>query len=746
VLVATAVLLVASILVGTVAIGQRDRAERAGAVATARELAAAASANVDVDPERSILLALEAVDRARSAGGTVLPEAEEALHRAVTASRIELRVPGVGGRLDWSPDGTVFVTEGPQDSGVVDIRDAKTGESLRSFHGHDGDIIDVAFNHDGTMLATTGADGTARIWDPTTGRELRTVPGLGGVLGPSFSADGSLVAAAWTDEGVVRVMDVATGRMVREFDSVSWPEVTSFDPTGPRLAISSGYEPLAVVVDLGTGADVLTLKGHLQWLSDVSWSPDGASIATAGIDGSTRIFDARTGRQRSALHSRAGHVYGLDWSPDATRLVTANSDGTARVWLVTERGPLEEVRLSAQDTRKGITGVAFSPDGTRVMTGDVAITAAKVWDVSINGDAEIANLPAVAIASGAVDFASDGRYLAASGAAGSVTVWDARAFTRVQTLGAPTASSRAPTRAGATGAPPLASGAEAFAIDVSRDGRLVAAARLDGSVRVWDSETGRDAFTVDPGPTVPGAPWMDVAWSPDGDLLAVAANDGSTGRVTILDRSGRVVRVLPVERGIVVGSVAFSPDGEQLITTRGSTMQADPEDDQVVIWDWKARDIERTIAAPAGKAVPSPTGHLIAAAAQDQGPLPGGSVDVWDSATGRRVATLAGYAGVLDLAFSPDGSRLATASHDGTVRIWDPSSGKQLLVLRGHGALVSSVAFSRDGSRLASVGEDGTVRLWALDLDDLVDIAEREVTRTLSDQECQQYLHIGHCP
>jgi WD40 repeat protein len=215
--------------------------------------------------------------------------------------------------------------------------------------------------------------------------------------------------------------------------------------------------------------------------------------------------------------------------------------------------------------------------------------------------------------------------------------------------------------------------------------------------------------------------------------------------VTIVDRSGRVVTVLPVERGIVVGSVAFSPDGGQLITTRWSTMQADPGG-QVVIWDWKARDIERTIATPAGKAVPSPTGHLIATAAQEQGPLPGGSVDVWDSATGRRVATLAGYTGVLDLAFGPDGTRLATGSQDGTVRIWDPSSGKQLLALRGHGALVSSVAFSPDGSRLASVGEDGTVRLWALDLDDLVDIAERKVTRTLSDQECQQYLHLKHCP
>ena len=149
-------------------------------------MAAAAVANLDVDPERSILLALAAVDRTDSADGTVLPEAEEALHRSVTASRIVLRVPGVGGLLDWSADGSTFVTEGPEDSGMVDIRDAETGESLRSFRGHDVDVNEVVFNHDGTMLGTVGDDGAARIWDPTTGEEVHAVefPDDGQVWGP----------------------------------------------------------------------------------------------------------------------------------------------------------------------------------------------------------------------------------------------------------------------------------------------------------------------------------------------------------------------------------------------------------------------------------------------------------------------------------------------------------------------------------------------------------------------------------
>jgi WD40 repeat protein len=291
------------------------------------------------------------------------------------------------------------------------------------------------------------------------------------------------------------------------------------------------------------------------------------------------------------------------------------------------------------------------------------------------------------------------------------------------------------------------SGADVFSVDVSRDGRMVATARFDGSVRVWDAETGEDAFTVDPGPTVPGTTWMDVTWNADGDLLAVAANDGSTGRVTIFDRSGRILTVLQEDFGTAVGSVAFSPDGDQVITTRVPVVPyPGPDDGQLVIWDWIEGTVKRTIATPAFIAAASPTGHLVAATNRLSTNLSGETVDVWDTANGRRVATLAGNTGgTMALAFSADGSRLATANADGTVRIWDPHSGQQLLALRGHNAMATSVSFSPDGSRLASVGADGSLRVWALDLDDLIEIAENELTRTLTDQECQQYLHAPRC-
>src|SRR5205823_4257047 len=107
----------------------RSRAAHEARLATARELAAASVANLQTDPELSTLLALEAVKQTRSADGQVLPEAEEALHRAVTSSRIVTTVPGLGGAVDWGVRGQ-FMATGTKQTGMVDIRDAATGRSV----------------------------------------------------------------------------------------------------------------------------------------------------------------------------------------------------------------------------------------------------------------------------------------------------------------------------------------------------------------------------------------------------------------------------------------------------------------------------------------------------------------------------------------------------------------------------------------------------------------------------------------
>lgn len=131
----------------------------------------------------------------------------------------------------------------------------------------------------------------------------------------------------------------------------------------------------------------------------------------------------------------------------------------------------------------------------------------------------------------------------------------------------------------------------------------------------------------------------------------------------------------------------------------------------------------------------SQDGRLLAEA------VPGGDIAVHDVDTGRQVRVLAGHVGqVWDLDVSPDGRLLVSTGQDATLRLWDLRTGAQRLVLRGHSSVVLTGRFSPDGSRLASTSGDGTVRVWAVDLDDLMAMAQAKLTHTLTDDECRRYL------
>jgi WD40 repeat protein len=167
--------------------------------------------------------------------------------------------------------------------------------------------------------------------------------------------------------------------------------------------------------------------------------------------------------------------------------------------------------------------------------------------------------------------------------------------------------------------------------------------------------------------------------------------------------------------------------------------RGDPGTGRVKIWDWEQGALVRTIDRDAQRIAFDPSGSRIAMVSSE------GLAEIWNVDTGIRVAELAGRSGGLNaLDYSPDGSLLATAGLDGTVRLFDGQTGSERLVLRGSGCSVDEVAFSPDGNMLAST-TCGGVRIWAIDIDDLLEIAGRNVTRTLTDEECRQYLHIDRC-
>jgi WD40 repeat protein/DNA-binding SARP family transcriptional activator len=711
-LAAIAVALVVALAGGFVAIDQRREARQERRTATARELAAAAAADLTTDPERSILLALAAIDATRSSGGTVLPEAVAALHRAVTESRVVMNVPGIGGSLDWSPDGRFFVTEGPEESGLVDIRDAATGKSVRSFKGHDDDVNQVAFSNDSSMLATTGDDGAVRIWKVGTGAELlevRSGPVRDNpVRGASFSGDGDRLTAAWPD--AVRIIDVASEEVIATIaaDNASG---TAFSPDGERVAIGTFGDGTTTVIDAASGAELLAIAGRSEAF-DLEWSPDGRSLAIARAEGTAEIFDAASGELELTISGHTALVWGVDWSPDGSRLATVSDDGTALVSEIADGGARELFSFSAQDTANGLIGVAFSPDGEQLMTGDLGITAVKVWDLSRSGGAEWANIE------GFARFTSDGRSLLVRGAKGRINVLDLA-----------TGEVRA-----ARGLRRLELGDEWF--DTSPDGELLVSFGPDG-LEAWDASTGADRFTI-PIDEVAGINGM--AWGSGRGRLAVSFDTSRSGKVVVYDRAGHELATRHEAADQIINSLSFSPDGRFLATTRSGLRTVDPTNMPVTIWDWANDKVVRTIDTSAALVRYDPMGDRIATSR-----LVEGTAEIWDVRTGRRLVTLSVAAAIRDLAFSPDGSTVATGHTDGTIRLWDAGTGRQQLLLQDHEGEVDGVWFSPDGSKLATLGGEGLVRVWALELHDLIAIAEKRLTRGFTAAECRQYLHVERC-
>ncbi len=193
------------------------------------------------------------------------------------------------------------------------------------------------------------------------------------------------------------------------------------------------------------------------------------------------------------------------------------------------------------------------------------------------------------------------------------------------------------------------------AVVFSPDGKLVASASSDNTVRLWDSSTGATLQSLEGH----SDPVSAVVFSPDGKLVASASSDKT---VRLWDSStGATLQTLE-GHSAWVNAVVFSPDGK-----------------------------------------------LVASASSDA------RVRLWDSSTGATLQSLEEHLYLVnDVVFSPDGKLVASASQDTTVRLWDPSSGATLQTLEGHSHSVNAVDFSPDGKLVASASKDGTVRLWDL--------------------------------
>jgi RNA polymerase sigma factor (sigma-70 family) len=618
---------------------------------------------------------------------------------------VRFRHPGGVNALALSPDGRSLATTGSHGGLLWEASTGKPGPTLLTAHNNymaaqnllafSPDSQKVFHIHEGVLSARNRATGRVEWVMPIEGgQNLHSV---------HPSPDGKFLAVG-TDVGV-QVLEIATGRVV-------WQ--TKNGPDAPRLKKDRMGDRLVSLIPFSQGV----------------FSPNGEVVAVHASDApqTLRLLDSANGKELRRIELD-GRLFQFTFSTDGKHIATTERENAVRVYETATGRRIHSWALKLTNPYENYTcAVAFAPNGKTLAVG-ATDNLVHLWDLETGR--ELTPLRGHSWYVTGLAFDPKGQWLYSTGWDGSIRRWDTTTWREKLVT------------------PDTATGAVAR----SPAGPIVVWEGDGGVLHVGDATTGKKHRTLTGNP----AGFSDLAFSPDGSILAAGGNDLS---VQLWDMAaGKLLRQWSWPKGkdphTCVERLAFTSDGKILATVsfrsnevvlwdvktgerRGQVQHKEvygavfSADDSTLVtagWDravrwWRMVDLKVTDTVTLPKEVikgpdglgdarlhdlaRSPDGRLLAT--MDLG----GAFGIWDATSRKLLRSFPGLRGQCNIAFSPDGQWLTAGDYSGAVGLWDVRSGQQVLKLAGHPARVFSVAFGPDGRTLFTGSDDRTVLVWDL--------------------------------
>lgn len=505
----------------------------------------------------------------------------------------------------------------------------------------------------------------------------------------------------------------------------------AYTPDGSRL-LTLDEGGTVIAWDVATNEEVLRVESGPDSFGKIALHPDGGAFAVSCGDGQIKTFDTETGEPRRSWAAHTGNVQAVTYTPDGNQLLSGGNDGVIRMWNArtgefTGSMPVGQIVQDVAINEHGTTAAAALDSGNVLLFDPESGTAIRTIE------AHPKNLHSGVPGAIRIAFRPGSNQLASCGCDDTARIWDTETGALLHTFHGHVQ--------------------KVWSVAFSPDGKKLATAGSDRRIRIWDSDTGRETrvslgtplailmavFSPDGSRIAAGGDGTNVtiwqvgdpfgayrlsehhadvnavAFSKDDRFVATGAGNWSTGgdsRVILWDRdSYRAIRYLEGHHGPVY-TVAFHPNGEWIASSGA--------DHRIITWNISSGELLREFSAePHRNGVRAiaydPSGaRLVSGGWDGDNDMPSVGV-IWDAERGSRLRTLEGHGGVIDIvAWSADGSLVASGCRDGITRIWDPNTGALVHELVADDGWVFGLALDPSGPRIATAHSSGAIHIWDL--------------------------------